>query len=148
MQIIIGIDPDSDRHGVAVYIDGELQSLHMLNTPEIIIDYLPRWQEFGNVQFSIEDVMANKFVYGRNRKATKAAESKVAMNIGHVQQAQKELMTWLNRYLIRYHLHKPQKGNWAENKDQFQKITGWTKSSNADTRAAAYFGFLSTKVQS
>ena len=140
--IVIGIDPDADKHGVAAYYDGILCYLEMKNTAEIIDKILKSNFELSDYLFSIEDVMANQFVYARNTVSNKAAQSKIAMHIGRCQQAQVELMRWLDHYAIPYVLHKPQKGNWADNKEQFEKITGWTKQSNADTRAAAYFGYL------
>jgi hypothetical protein len=98
--------------------------------------------------FSIENVMANQFVYARNQKASKAAQSKVAMHIGRCQQAQVELCRQLDRLEIPYVLHKPQRGNWSKNKALFQKITGWEGRSNEDTRAAAFFGWLGLKMGS
>lgn len=142
MEIVIGIDPDSERHGVAIYADGKLESLQMLNTVEIVRDVLQVWKE---PLFSIENVMANQFVYVRNQKASKAAQSKVAMHIGRCQQAQIELMRALDSYGIKYVLHKPQAGNWSDKRELFERMTGWEKQSNADTRAAAYFGFLAVR---
>ncbi len=98
-----------------------------------------------DVLFSIEDVCANNFVYARNSKGNKSVTSKIAMGIGRCQQAQTELMRWLDYYNIEYVLHKPQKGNWAKNKAQFEKVTGWKGKSNVDTRSAAYFGWLALK---
>lgn len=142
-EIVIGIDPDSDRHGAAWYLDGKLENLLLINNIELInmihaCDVPAR--------LSIEDVMANQFVYARNRHGSTAAQSKIAMGIGRCQQAQVELMRWLDHYGIPYELHKPQKGNWADNRPQFEKATGWRKQSNADTRSAAYFGFLALKT--
>ena len=144
---VIGIDPDADKHGVAIYKNGTLIDLRMMNTTEIIQYVLPLEPMGGMaVQFSIENVMANQFVYARNQKASKAAQSKVAMSIGRCQQSQVELMRWLDYHEIPYQLHKPQKGNWADKRMIFENATGWTKQSNADTRAAAYFGFIFTKT--
>ena len=67
------------------------------------------------------------------------------MAIGRCQQSQVELMRLIDDRNVNYVLHKPQKGNWAKNKAQFEKVTGWTKRSNEDTRAAAYFGWLGCK---
>lgn len=86
--------------------------------------------------------MANQFVYSRNQKASKAAQSKVAMHIGRCQQVQIEIMQWLDALGVPYKLHKPQKGNWAKDKAMFERVTGWKGRSNEDTRSAAYFGFL------
>lgn len=146
MGTVIGIDPDAEKHGVAIYENCILVDLCMLNTVEIIKRFAPLDpMRVADIKFSIEDVMANQFVYARNNKASKAAQSKVAMHIGRCQQAQVELMRWLDEYEFTYALHKPQKGNWADNRDLFERITGWQKQSNADTRAAAYFGFLEIK---
>ncbi|NKI17420.1 hypothetical protein HCU74_08320 [Spongiibacter sp. KMU-166] len=92
--------------------------------------------------FSIEDVMVNTFVYKRNRHASSAAQSKIAMQVGRVQQAQEELVRLLNHYGAKVVLQPPQRGNWAKNKRLFEQATGWTGRSNDDTRSAAFFGWL------
>src|SRR5690606_36446662 len=142
----IGVDPDSERFGIAAYFAGNLKVCATATIVEIFTQHLPEWLKFGDVQFSIENVMVNQFVYARNRKGSTANQSKIAMHIGRCQQAQVALMRWLDHYGIPYVLHKPQKGNWADNKAQFEKVTGWTGRSNPDTRSAVYFGYLSLKV--
>lgn len=144
-QIVVGIDPDSERFGYAVYKDGKLIVCATATIVEIVMIHLPALLEHDHVIFSIENVMANQFVYARNQKSSKAAQSKVAMHIGRCQQSQVELMRWLDHYEIPYILHNPQKGNWADNKELFERLTGWAGRSNADTRAAAYFGYLISK---
>lgn len=145
MNVVIGVDPDSKAFGVAEYRNGVLESLLMLELLAVVEKGLFARQLGCEVLFSIENVMANQFVYTRNRKASKAAESKVAMSIGRCQQAQVELQRMLDHYEIPYVLHRPQAGNWADKRELFQKITGWTGNSNPDTRSAAYFGFLALK---
>jgi hypothetical protein len=146
MGKVIGIDPDAEKHGVAVYENGKLIDLCMMTTVEIIMRFAPLDpMRVADIKFSIENVMANQFVYSRNVKASKSAQSKVAMHIGRCQQAQVELMRWLDHYEFKYALHKPQKGNWSDKRMIFENATGWTKQSNADTRSAAYFGFLELK---
>ena len=141
-MIVVGIDPDSDKHGVAVYDDAKLVSLSLRSSIEIVESWAGT-----DAKFSIEDVMANQFVYTRNQKGSKSAQSKVAMHIGRVQQAQVELMRLLDRYGMPYELHKPQRGNWAKDKAMFERVTGWTERSNEDTRSAAFFGFLALKAR-
>lgn len=137
-KLVVGIDPDSDRHGVAFYRDGELTGLGMMRRVEILEDirFLP------GLIVSIEDVCANNFIYTRNNKGSREVHGKVALSVGRCQQAQTELMRDLEHYGISFVLHKPQKGNWAKNKAQFEKVTGWKARSNEDTRSAAYFGYL------
>lgn len=136
---VIGVDPDSDKHGVAVYFKGELKELHMLPR----IDLVAMARDLG-AYVSIENVLANNFVYARNANS-KAIQSNIALKVGRCQQAQTELMRDLDHLGIKYELHKPTKANWAKNKAQFEKATGWAQRSNEDTRSAAYFGFIARK---
>jgi hypothetical protein len=141
-KTVIGVDPDAEKHGIAIYFDGRLAELMRFPLPILLGIAQKAFEANNNTVVSIEDVMANQFVYARNQHSNKAAQSKIAMHIGRCQQAQVELMRWLDHYGIPYVLHKPQKGNWADKRDLFERITGWTKQSNEDTRAAAYFGYL------
>ena len=141
MQIVIGVDPDSTAHGVAYYIDRKLVSLSELTLSDVI--KLAKASNVDNdVLFAIEDVKSNNFIYSRNSHQNKNIQSTVARKIGRNQQAQIELERMLDDLGIKYINFKPQKGNWAENKAQFERVTGWGKRSNKDTRSAAFFGYL------
>ena len=139
MVIIIGVDPDSERHGIALFKNKKLVSLQQWALPQVI-DFIATQQ--ASLLFSIEDVMRNGFVYKRNVKKYKPVQDKITMDIGRCQQSQVELMRVLDHYGIKYVLHKPHAGNWANNKKMFELVTKWNKRSNVDTRSAAYFGFL------
>ena len=143
-MIVIGIDPDSAKHGVAVYQDGSLIDLELMQLVEVLslIDFHMGEIGIDNILVSIENVCVNTFVYTRNKSNNPKIMSKIGIAIGKCQQSQTELVRFLDAIKVKYVLHKPQKGNWAKNKKQFEKVTGWTKQSNEDTRAAAYFGFL------
>ena len=145
MSIVIGIDPDSDAHGVAFYEDGKLFDLREMRLGEILEFCIRQLHEDYDVLVSIEDVISNKFIYARNVHSNSKVQSTIAMSIGRNQQSQVELERELTRHGIKYINFKPQKGNWAENKDQFEKVTGWDKRSNKDTRSAAFFGYLALK---
>ena len=67
---------------------------------------------------------------------------KISRNVGMNQQAMVELVRVLKAYGQNVMLVPPAKDNWAKETPRFQRITGWTKRSNPDTRSAAYFGFL------
>ena len=135
---VVGIDPDTERHGVATYLDGKLHSLMKLNTIELI----EKFRFYNDAVFSIENTLVNKFIYNRNKTRNAKVDQKIMLNVGRCQQAQIELMRQLEYYGMPYVLNAPQKGNWANNEDQFKKVTGWSKRSNKDTRSAAYFGYL------
>lgn len=143
-NVVIGIDPDSEKYGFAGYFNGSLTDLTEIQLPQLV-EKLLKIQVEHSVLVSIEDVMANKFIYTRNEKQSKAAQSKVGMSVGRCQQSQVELMRWLDYHGIAYVLHRPQKGNWADQRELFERLTGWQKRSNADTRSAAFFGYLGLK---
>jgi len=144
MSIVIGVDPDSKRHGIAIYKDGQLIDLKMISLPEIMEEFS---YELKNTRWAIEDVAGQKYQYNRNKKATIGANMEQMRCLGTCQQAQVELMRMLDYHLIDYKLIKPQLGNWAKNKAQFAKVTGWTGRSNEDTRSAAFFGWLALQTQ-
>jgi hypothetical protein len=146
MRIVIGIDPDTEKHGVAVYTNGRLGDLQKFSLVEIfdhiIVKERTKVQDDSELIFSIEDVCANNFVYSRNMTKNNKVNMSIARNVGACQQAQTELMRMLEHFNIKYVLHKPQSGNWAKDKTKFERVTGWDKKSNEDTRSAAYFGYL------
>lgn len=144
-KYVFGIDPDSDKHGVAVYGHGDLIQLHSLTTPELM-EMANRFDR-ATLLFSVEAPNSNKFIYARNRFDNPSIQGTVAMGIGKNQQSQVELCRWLDYLNIKYILNKPSKENWAKNKKQFERLTGWTGRSNEDTRSAAYFGFIALDVK-
>lgn len=142
-MIVVGIDPDSSAHGVAVYADGELSALSSMTLMQIH-DALVQGVTQG-VLFSIENVLAQSFVYARNNQQSKAAQAKVGVGIGRCQQAQQELMRMLDHYGTPYVLHKPSGMNWAKDRARFERTTGWSGRSNEDQRSAAYWGWLAVR---
>ena len=140
-MIVLGCDPDSEAHGIAIYRDGKLEQLEKWNISDLIT-FLAGSDDLDNLLFSIEDVMRNQFVYARNRHSSKSAQSKIAMHIGRCQQSQVEFQRVLGHFGVRFVLYPPSKGNWAKNKPLFEKATGWTARSNEDGRSASYFGYL------
>lgn len=144
-MIIVGIDPDGNKHGVAIYVNRVLERLQMWDTIEIVTWLQSQEMRGKKIKFSIENVVKQKFSYGRNTGHGARVDRNIAMKVGKCQQAQTELMRWLDHLKIEYELHAPQRGNWAKNKEQFELCTKWKERSNPDTRSAAFFGFLATR---
>lgn len=142
-NFVVGVDPDSEAHGIAIYANSVLIELHCWTLIE-----LWEWITLHNdaktktAFFAIENVLSNKFIYARNDNVRKNITNSIAMKVGRVQQAQLELQRVLDYCNVPYMLINPHCGNWANNREQFKKLTGWNGKSNADTRSAAYFGFL------
>jgi len=140
-MIVIGIDPDSSKHGVAIYEYGELVRLESMD----LIDVLDMAHGFSmkgdDPVFHIENVDANK-AYWHNKSGSKAAFGRSASDMGKCRQAQIELVRALERRCFKCVMHGISK-RWKDakiGKAEFQLITGWTGKSNEDTRSAAYFG--------
>ena len=148
-KIIIGIDPDSKAHGVAVYKNGKLTEL----TNSTIIDLMEFFDDvsdFKTIDFEvhIEDVNGVSAAFmARDKKANIHVKLKMAQSIGMCKQAQIELERMFDHYGVKVVRHKISK-QWKSaksGKPMFERITGWTGRSNEDTRSAAYFGYLGTK---
>lgn len=144
MILTVGIDPDSKAHGVAIYKGSNLVELHEWPRAEII-SWVLGLGEGAQCRFSIEDMKANKCVFRQHSHKKARPQGEIGRKLGLCQQAQIELERDLLHLGIPFELHKPQSGNWAKTKmkPQFKLVTGWKKRSNADTRSAAFFGFLS-----
>lgn len=142
-KYVCGIDPDSEKHGVAIYEDGKLISLQNWELVEIFF-HLGVRKNPSDYLFSIENVCANNFVYRQKQTDNGNTNMEKARCLGLVQQSQKEIERVLKFHGVEYQLHKPQSGNWAEKENvrQFELVTKWKKRSNKDNRSAAFFGFL------
>jgi len=143
-KIIIGIDPDSKAHGVAMYFDGDLKVLSCMSLMEVH-GFLTCDVDFNieDVVVHIEHVDGNKSVW-HGRQQSKAAFGQTSQRVAKCKQAQLELermFKWLGVEVVRHKISKAwKKGETQTN--QFKLATKWKGRSNEDTRSAAYFGYL------
>ena len=138
-QLLISIDPDAKKYGVAVHVDGKLRELHSMDVVQFS-KFLAA-VSYENPVFVIEDVQANKFMYNRGIQSPSVL-GRVAQNVGECKHSQRVAEAFIESYGFELVRQKPIKGNWAKNKKQFEQVTGWTGRSNEDTRSAAFMGFL------
>ncbi len=143
MKIVIGVDPDSDKHGVAIYVDANLCDLAGLSRVDLIKRAISYRDKGCDVLFSIEDVMANQSTWRARGAVSKAVAAKMGHGIGRLYQALHELIRDLEANGFEFNLHKVS-SNWkdAAGKKLFEQATGWNSRSNEDTRSAAWFGWL------
>tara|TARA_R100000963_G_C4562870_1_gene51003 strand:+ start:53 stop:493 length:441 start_codon:yes stop_codon:yes gene_type:complete len=144
-KIIIGIDPDSKAHGVAIYSGKDLLTLKSMPLMELISEL--RHYALGDYDLTvnIEDVSGVSAAFNaRDRETNINVKLKMAQHIGMCKQSQAELERVCEWYKIKVVKHKISK-TWKKDKVQFEKITGWSGRSNEDTRSAAYFGWLGVK---
>lgn len=145
-MIIIGIDPDSEKHGVAVY-DGatliyvcsmSLFSIYDMVKEKIIAD---------EVQIHIENVCGINATFNKQFVKNRRAETTVSRSLGMCQQAQVEVERMAEYLSVPVTKH-PISKNWknaAIGKAALLQM-GWSGQSNEDTRSAAYFGYLGVKA--
>lgn len=145
MMRVIGVDPDSEGHGVAIWEGGRLLELRLMTTVEIV-DAM-RDGDFCGATVYIEDNASKNFIYARNQRGNARVTQRVALSVGRVQQAQVELERFFWRYAIDFVRLPAQRGNWANSRKAFEAVTGWTESSNADTRSAAFYGWLGCRME-
>lgn len=144
-KIIIGIDPDSKAHGVAIYEEGKLvtlRSLNLLDLYDLFRFEYDKEQKNRLVEIHLEDVNGVSASFGaRNKKANIDVKLKLAQHIGMCKQSQIEVERLAHYLGVRVVKHKISK-MWKKDKAQFKRVTGWESQSNEDTRSAAYFGWL------
>ncbi len=147
-QITIGTDPDSEKHGVAIYVNGKLEYLHSWTLMEIY-EYAQTLCAHGdNVEFHIENVCGNNAVFVKTGLKKGRAENNAARSLGKCQQAQVELERALSLLDVKI-VHHRISSAWKKSgpgKKLLKMHTGWDGQSNEDKRSAAYFGWLGCKM--
>ncbi|PTY38568.1 hypothetical protein BGP77_11515 [Saccharospirillum sp. MSK14-1] len=139
---IVAIDPGTDASGVAVFTNGKLTELTMMNLPTLV-DYI----QVTDAHYVIENVEANKFIYARNKHPSQSVTLKMAQSVGLVKATARHIMTFMTWHKKAYTPIKPTPDNWGtmdaeQGKRALQTMLGWTGESNKDTRSAAFFGNL------
>ena len=145
-MIIIGIDPDSKSHGVAVYRDGKLD---LLCSRQLfgLFDMINTLKGEGKIEIHIEDVCAINATFSKQFVKNRRAETTVSRSVGMCQQAQAEVER-MAEYLGVPVVKHPISSKWkdATTGNQIMAKLGWPGKSNEDTRSAAYFGYLGVKA--
>lgn len=139
MSLIIGIDPDLKASGVAIVVRNKISELKNMPFPELI-EYITALAADNEITVKLEDVNAWSSV--KHRAGTgPAAMRKISQNVGQVKAVATLIKQSLNSKGIEVHLVKPLKGEVKmqakKNSAYFNKLTGWTGSSNEDNRDAA-----------
>tara|TARA_R110000787_G_scaffold4900_1_gene18516 strand:+ start:1654 stop:2109 length:456 start_codon:yes stop_codon:yes gene_type:complete len=145
-KIIIGVDPDSKAHGVAVYSGGKLigcEAMPLLSVYFMLIEWVNGAENINanDVTVHMENVCGMNAVFKQRQKANQAINMKMSNSVGKCQQSQVELERVFEYFGIKVVKHKISK-MWKKDKAQFEKVTGWKGRSNEDTRSAAWFGYM------
>jgi len=140
-NIIIGIDPDVDKSGFAVWLPSEqiFDEINALTLGEII-NYINLNRGRINLVV-IEAGWLNKGNRHINEKTTPRIAAKTGENVGRNFQRGIDLAEIMEFFKIPCRLVKPTATNsWKTDEKMFQKITG-TKGGNPEKRDAAMLVF-------
>ena len=134
---VIGIDPDLKKCGVVEYSDsGFIIEAYKKYTTAMILEDVPVWINKCYV-FAIEDVNAIKTMYAKNRRGSKAVQSKIAQNVGMVKAAGTIIIDYIEHHGGKVILVPPGIGKQTKKDAKlFNQITGYTGRTNEDIRDA------------
>lgn len=137
-MLIVGIDPDTKKHGVAVLKDGIIQQLYTLGNKSLI-ELLIELSGQNQLRIKLEDINAFKPVIHRPGQSRNQM-MKIAQNIGAVKYAAELLVQELTEAGFSVEMVLPLQGARCGKRyksDAFNRLTGWNGKSNADNRDAA-----------
>lgn len=143
----IGIDPDSDKYGVAIAKNGELCTVKSMCITHLV-PMIAELSDSGSVVVYIEDVCGiSSSAFNHSRKDTQAVKFKKSESVGMCKQAQIVIQKFCAEYGIPVHKFKVSKA-WKDTKTgraALKNVFGWEGESNEDSRSAAYFLYLGVK---
>lgn len=136
--MIIGIDPDLKKSGVALVESGEIKELRSLNAVDLVLYCREQWVKH-KAMVTMEDPNFNKPVFKRVG-VSPLAMLKIAQNVGQVKAAATLLAEFIMSHGVPVEMVPPLMG-YAKaaknNADLFKQMTHWNGSSNQDQRDAA-----------
>lgn len=153
-DLVIGIDPDLDKSGVGVAVDGRLADLRSMDLFDLCL-FIDEQHALG-ATFVVEDVESMRPTFPRALKQgnRQAQISKISQNVGQVKAIARVVRKYLDRVGADYVMVQPLTGNGRyrdsngqvrlyrikatkDDAELFNQVTGWTGKSNEDKRDAA-----------
>lgn len=145
-MIIIGIDPDIEKNGVAICENGKLTQLLNLTFVEVIELVMEHQDNIKKVVIEAGWLIPKSNWHTKGRRITAEAREKIAKNVGENHATGKHLTAFVESLGVKVQLLTPQgkiktikglNGNPdIKSSEIFNKKTGWTGSSNPETRDA------------
>lgn len=144
-KIIIGIDPDAVKNGIAVFEEGKLVLCESMTIMQFI--EFCNSNEHNDVQLHIEDVNGNRcssFNWRpQDSKYVKAKKSESVGKCKHAQMVIEEIAYHFGFEVVKHRVSSKWKSQ--AQKKEFELVTGWTGRSNEDSRSAAYMAWQGLK---
>lgn len=144
-SMVIGIDPDLKKSGVAVAIDGKLSTLDCLRLLDLIAFI---YEHKHCAHFVIENVNHDKATYVRPG-ASKSVMQNISQKVGMVKAIGIVVEEILTDIGAEFTSMKPLRGAVKKAKNDaelFNRITGWQGKSNQDKRDAGLLALVHAGV--
>lgn len=129
-NVVIGIDPGQST-GIAIYREGKLAALRTIEPVGIEDEILALWP--SRVIFEDSRLQSHTWTQATSR----AAAAKMARNVGQIDAWSSLITAICAKHRIPCHSISPQGKGAKLNAEQFERMTGWTMTSNQHTRDAA-----------
>lgn len=141
-RLIAAIDPDTEKSGLAVVVDGSIRSLEALEFYDLV-DRLVELSEAGALVV-LEDIDNSKPTYPRG--TSQSVKNAISRKVGRAQHAARMIRKAMDRanidieYVLVAPLSLPEKRRSKNDGKFFNDLTGWAGGSNNDKRDAAMLG--------
>jgi hypothetical protein len=141
-MILIGIDPDVDKSGIAYY-DTSDSSLELSNLSFFqLFDYLS-WMKESGIKFkaTLEAGWKNEKSNWHDEKSGSRVASLIGKHTGRNHETGRKIEEMLIYLMVEYELRIPNKNVHKIGKSEFNKLTKYKKQTNQDQRDAAMLVF-------
>lgn len=127
---IVGVDPGAST-GIAIFREGKLAALRTIEPVGMEDEILVLWP--SRVIFEDSRLQSHTWT----QAASRAAAAKMARNVGQIDAWSSLITAICAKHKIPCHGISPQGKGAKLNAEQFERMTGWTMTSNQHTRDAA-----------
>lgn len=133
---VLGIDPDMTKPGLCFMHDGQIHEL-LSEDMSYLINSLRYYMNEQKYIIALEDVNKVKSIYSKHRRGSVAVQTTIAQNVGMVKASATILMNYASFHGNEVTLVPPGIGKQTKkNAKLFKELTGYTGSTNEDTRDA------------
>lgn len=129
MRIIIGIDPDVDKSGVAINIDGKIELTTL--TFFALLELLKKHKD-ENIFVIVEGGWLNKSNWHKKEKGSAALNAKIGSHTGANHETGRKIVEMLDYLSIKHRVVRPSRRKLAA--EEFKKLTKYRYSTNQEKR--------------
>jgi len=141
-MLVVGIDPDSKKHGVAILSGTKIIMMGSLDT-DALVSRLTIEAKLSKLLIKLEDVNRVSAIYQRPG-TSRQQMLKIAQNVGACKVVAKQLLERLVSAGLRVNMVNPLPRGLSgkiHTNESFCRLTGWAGKTNGDNRDAAMIAF-------